>query len=220
MRGGGGREGGAASSRLALVSLLDLALCLLRSSTGWLPSPIRHHRPPRARPRPTSRPPSSAASSRDLTSSASSTRASGQTAAPSTRNPGPQTAGGTRAQTPVSPRPLPPSPPRLHQLDRGEGCARLERRSATATSSLQPCSTAPVTTQAPTSATECARSRRLLALAGSVSTAPSSALVRLGKTSVVCGITLEIAAPDLTRPNEGFIGASPPLAPSSPRAAH
>ncbi|BGP53324.1 hypothetical protein JCM8202v2_000883 [Rhodotorula sphaerocarpa] len=38
-----------------------------------------------------------------------------------------------------------------------------------------------------------------------VSTAPSSALVRLGKTSVVCGITLEIAPPDLARPNEGFI---------------
>lgn len=42
---------------------------------------------------------------------------------------------------------------------------------------------------------------------GSVSTAPSSTLVRLGKTSVVCGITLEVAAPDLTRPNEGFIGS-------------
>ncbi|TKA57042.1 hypothetical protein B0A53_00998 [Rhodotorula sp. CCFEE 5036] len=40
---------------------------------------------------------------------------------------------------------------------------------------------------------------------GSVSTAPSSALVRLGKTSVVCGITLEIAPPDLARPNQGFI---------------
>ncbi|GJN87896.1 hypothetical protein Rhopal_000851-T1 [Rhodotorula paludigena] len=40
---------------------------------------------------------------------------------------------------------------------------------------------------------------------GSVSTAPSSALVRLGKTSVVCGVTLEIAPPDLARPHEGFI---------------
>ncbi|GAA5979246.1 hypothetical protein JCM10908_002854 [Rhodotorula pacifica] len=40
---------------------------------------------------------------------------------------------------------------------------------------------------------------------GSVSTAPSSALVRLGKTSVVCGVTLEIAPPDLARPDEGFI---------------
>ncbi|GAA5846610.1 hypothetical protein JCM9279_006761 [Rhodotorula babjevae] len=53
---------------------------------------------------------------------------------------------------------------------------------------------------------------------GSVSTAPSSALVRLGKTSVVCGITLEIAAPDLTRPNEGFIVPNIDLSPlCSPR---
>lgn len=47
----------------------------------------------------------------------------------------------------------------------------------------------------------------LLSSIGSVSTAPSSALVRLGKTSLVCGITLEIAPPELARPNEGFIGA-------------
>ncbi|GAA5879274.1 hypothetical protein JCM16303_003146 [Sporobolomyces ruberrimus] len=40
---------------------------------------------------------------------------------------------------------------------------------------------------------------------GSVSTAPSSALVRLGKTTVVCGVTLEIAPPDLATPYEGFI---------------
>lgn len=47
--------------------------------------------------------------------------------------------------------------------------------------------------------------------AGSVSTAPSSALVRLGKTSLVCGVTLEIAPPELSRPNEGFIGTLPRL---------
>ncbi|GAA6048109.1 hypothetical protein JCM3770_000195 [Rhodotorula araucariae] len=53
---------------------------------------------------------------------------------------------------------------------------------------------------------------------GSVSTAPSSALVRLGKTSAVCGITLEIAPPDLARPNEGFIVPNVDLGPlCSPR---
>ncbi|BGP37150.1 hypothetical protein JCM10450v2_001056 [Rhodotorula kratochvilovae] len=53
---------------------------------------------------------------------------------------------------------------------------------------------------------------------GSVSTAPSSALVRLGKTSVVCGITLEVAPPDLARPNEGFIVPNVDLSPlCSPR---
>ncbi|GAA6000741.1 hypothetical protein JCM10207_004634 [Rhodosporidiobolus poonsookiae] len=48
---------------------------------------------------------------------------------------------------------------------------------------------------------------------GSVSTAPSSALVRLGKTSLVCGVTLEIAPPDLARPNEGFIIPNVDLSP-------
>ncbi|GAA5850955.1 hypothetical protein JCM8547_009141 [Rhodosporidiobolus lusitaniae] len=48
---------------------------------------------------------------------------------------------------------------------------------------------------------------------GSVSTAPSSALVRLGKTSLVCGVTLEIAPPDLARPNEGFIVPNVDLSP-------
>ncbi|ORY61172.1 ribosomal protein S5 domain 2-type protein [Leucosporidium creatinivorum] len=40
---------------------------------------------------------------------------------------------------------------------------------------------------------------------GSISTAPSSALIRLGNTTLVCGITLEIAPPDITTPNQGFI---------------
>ncbi|GAA5826297.1 hypothetical protein JCM11251_007246 [Rhodosporidiobolus azoricus] len=48
---------------------------------------------------------------------------------------------------------------------------------------------------------------------GSVSTAPSSALVRLGKTSLVCGVTLEIAPPELSRPNEGFIIPNVDLSP-------
>ncbi|SCZ92688.1 BZ3500_MvSof-1268-A1-R1_Chr5-2g08106 [Microbotryum saponariae] len=43
---------------------------------------------------------------------------------------------------------------------------------------------------------------------GSIATAPSSALVRLGKTTVVCGITLEIAPPDMATPTHGFIGGS------------
>ncbi|GAA5854889.1 hypothetical protein JCM5353_005072 [Sporobolomyces roseus] len=40
---------------------------------------------------------------------------------------------------------------------------------------------------------------------GSVSTAPSSALVRLGNTTIVCGITLEIAPPEISTPYQGFI---------------
>lgn len=40
---------------------------------------------------------------------------------------------------------------------------------------------------------------------GSVSTAHGSALVRLGDTTVVCGIKAETAAPDAQRPNEGWI---------------
>lgn len=46
-------------------------------------------------------------------------------------------------------------------------------------------------------------------LPGSVSTAPASALVRLGNTTVLCGITLEIAPPDIATPNEGFLGSFP-----------
>ncbi|GAA5876042.1 hypothetical protein JCM1840_002755 [Sporobolomyces johnsonii] len=48
---------------------------------------------------------------------------------------------------------------------------------------------------------------------GSVSTAPSSALVRLGKTTLVCGVTLEIAPPDLATPNQGFIVPNVDLSP-------
>ncbi|KAG8917387.1 hypothetical protein FRC00_013681, partial [Tulasnella sp. 408] len=42
--------------------------------------------------------------------------------------------------------------------------------------------------------------------AGSISTAEGSALVRLGNTTIVCGIKAEIAEPDLDRPEHGFIG--------------
>lgn len=44
--------------------------------------------------------------------------------------------------------------------------------------------------------------------AGSVGTANGSALVRLGSTTIVCGVKAEIAEPDLDRPNEGFLGIS------------
>ncbi|KAL0950364.1 hypothetical protein HGRIS_010330 [Hohenbuehelia grisea] len=40
---------------------------------------------------------------------------------------------------------------------------------------------------------------------GSISTADGSALVRLGNTTVVCGVKAEIAEPDLDRAEEGFI---------------
>lgn len=40
---------------------------------------------------------------------------------------------------------------------------------------------------------------------GSISTAQGSALVRLGSTTIVCGVKAEIAEPDLERPNEGFL---------------
>ncbi|KAF8638088.1 hypothetical protein AX17_002449 [Amanita inopinata Kibby_2008] len=40
---------------------------------------------------------------------------------------------------------------------------------------------------------------------GSISTADGSALVRLGETTIVCGVKAEIAEPDLERPDEGFL---------------
>lgn len=42
--------------------------------------------------------------------------------------------------------------------------------------------------------------------AGSISTADGSALVRLGKTTVVCGVKAEIAEPELDSPEDGFLG--------------
>lgn len=42
---------------------------------------------------------------------------------------------------------------------------------------------------------------------GSISTADGSALVRLGDTTVVCGVKAEIAEPELDSPEDGFIGA-------------
>jgi exosome complex component RRP43 len=52
--------------------------------------------------------------------------------------------------------------------------------------------------------TEC---RELFVHAGSISTADGSALVRLGDTTIVCGVKAEIAEPDLEQPTEGFLGS-------------
>lgn len=41
---------------------------------------------------------------------------------------------------------------------------------------------------------------------GSISTADGSSLVRLGDTTVVCGVKAEIAEPDLDAPEDGFLG--------------
>jgi len=40
---------------------------------------------------------------------------------------------------------------------------------------------------------------------GSISTADGSALVRLGDTTIVCGVKAEVCEPDLERPGEGFL---------------
>lgn len=41
---------------------------------------------------------------------------------------------------------------------------------------------------------------------GSISTANGSALVRLGDTTIVCGVKAEIAEPELDRPEDGYLG--------------
>ena len=46
----------------------------------------------------------------------------------------------------------------------------------------------------------------LISSTGSISTADGSALVRMGDTTMVCGIKAEVAEPDMSRPQEGFIG--------------
>ncbi|KAG1722690.1 ribosomal protein S5 domain 2-type protein [Suillus paluster] len=40
---------------------------------------------------------------------------------------------------------------------------------------------------------------------GSISTADGSALVRMGDTTIVCGVKAEIAEPELDRPDQGFL---------------
>jgi len=41
---------------------------------------------------------------------------------------------------------------------------------------------------------------------GSITTADGSALVRMGNTTIVCGVKAEIAEPELDRPEHGFLG--------------
>lgn len=41
---------------------------------------------------------------------------------------------------------------------------------------------------------------------GAITTAAGSALVRLGQTTIVCGVKAEIAKPELARPKDGFLG--------------
>lgn len=44
---------------------------------------------------------------------------------------------------------------------------------------------------------------------GSISTAEGSSLARVGDTTVVCGVKAEITEPELSTPNDGFIGDHP-----------
>lgn len=47
-----------------------------------------------------------------------------------------------------------------------------------------------------------------------IGTADASSMVRLGATTVVTGIKLEVAEPAPSAPSDGFVGASDPLAPA------
>lgn len=51
-------------------------------------------------------------------------------------------------------------------------------------------------------------------LTGAVSTASGSALIRLGDTTIVCGIKAETAEPDWDRPNEGWLGSCSRISPA------
>ena len=53
---------------------------------------------------------------------------------------------------------------------------------------------------------------------GSISTANGSALVRMGNTTIVCGVKAEISEPELDRDGDGFLGISP--SPPSPICYH
>ncbi|KAF8651091.1 hypothetical protein AX16_004891 [Volvariella volvacea WC 439] len=48
--------------------------------------------------------------------------------------------------------------------------------------------------------------RQVSIVTGSISTADGSALVRMGDTTIVCGVKAEIAEPDIESPNDGFLG--------------
>lgn len=55
--------------------------------------------------------------------------------------------------------------------------------------------------------TYCVVALSMTTLQGSISTADGSSLVRLGDTTIVCGVKAEIAEPDLDSPGNGFIGS-------------
>lgn len=68
-------------------------------------------------------------------------------------------------------------------------------------------------------ADDAARSWRAVSVnRGSISTASGSALVRMGETTVTCGVKAEIFEPSMYSPSEGCIGACPPSSRRSPRA--
>lgn len=61
------------------------------------------------------------------------------------------------------------------------------------------------------------RFRKTLITAGAITTADGSAMVRLGGTTVVCGIKAEVSEPHVDRPDEGYLGIDklPPAPPSN-----
>ena len=50
------------------------------------------------------------------------------------------------------------------------------------------------------------RFRKTLITTRSISTANTSAMVRLGGTTVVCGIKAEVCEPHVERPDQGYLG--------------
>ncbi|KAJ2450567.1 hypothetical protein EV183_004207 [Coemansia sp. RSA 2336] len=48
---------------------------------------------------------------------------------------------------------------------------------------------------------------------GTISTAHGSSTVRMGNTTIVCGIKAEVSEPDVNRPNEGFLTTNIDLSP-------
>ncbi|KAI8145725.1 exosome component 8-like protein [Fennellomyces sp. T-0311] len=57
------------------------------------------------------------------------------------------------------------------------------------------------------------RFRKTLITTGSISTADASAMVRLGGTTIVCGIKAEVCEPHVERPNQGYLVPNVELSP-------
>lgn len=53
--------------------------------------------------------------------------------------------------------------------------------------------------------------RKTMITSGAISTANASAMVRLGGTTVVCGIKAEVCEPKIDLPNQGYLGKVNPL---------